>query len=115
MTRNATVLLTLLSFVALVLVIAAWAGRRTHGVADFALGNRRLGLWLTALGYVSSAINPWTLLVLGASAFTVGLAAIWIWAALVCGCLFNLWFVGPRLRTIVQVYGRQGDNCRAVA
>ena len=100
MTRSATVLLTLLMFAAAVLVVAAWAGRRTHGAADFALANRRLGVWLLALGYASAAINPWTLLILGASAFTWGLAAVWIWAALVFGCIGNLWFVAPRLRAI---------------
>jgi sodium/proline symporter len=105
MTRSATVLLTLLTFAAAVLVVAAWAGRRTHGAADFAVANRRLGVWLLALGYASAAINPWTLLILGASAFTWGLAAVWIWAALVFGCIVHLWFVAPRLRAISAAQG----------
>ena len=48
MNRSGTVLLTLLSFAALLLVVAVWAGRRTHNAADFVLANRRLGARLLA-------------------------------------------------------------------
>ena len=105
MTRSATALLTLLVFAAAVLVIAAWAGRRTHGAADFAIANRRLGAWSLGLGYCSAAVNPWLMLILGASAFSWGLAAVWVWAAIVVGCIVNLWFVAPRVRALSASQG----------
>jgi sodium/proline symporter len=45
------------------------------------------------------------MLILGASAFTWGLAAVWVWAALVVGCIVNLWVVAPRLRSLSTSQG----------
>ena len=98
MTRTATAILTLLAFVAALLTIAAWAAHRTHSAADFAIANRRLGVWLTALGYCANAVNAWMLLLLSAAAFMWGLSAVWVWGAVMFGCIVNLWYVAPRLR-----------------
>ena len=98
MTRSATALLTLLVLLAALLSIMTWAARRTHNAADFAIANRRLGPWLVTLGYAASAVNAWMLMTVAAAAFLWGLSAAWIWAAVVSGCIVNLWFVAPRLR-----------------
>lgn len=98
MTRSAAALLTLFAFSAVLLIIAASAGRRTHNASDLVLANRRLGVWLVALGYTASATNMWVLLVMGAAAFVWGLSAVWIWGAIVVGCIINMWYVAPRLR-----------------
>lgn len=99
MTRSATAILTLLAFVAVLLTIAAWAARRTHSAADFAVSNRRQGVWLTALSYSANAVNAWMLLFFGAAAFAWGWSAAWIWGGVMFGCIVNLWFVAPRLRS----------------
>lgn len=98
MSRSAAVLLTLLSFVALLLVVAAWAGRRTHNAADFVLANRRLGAWLLAVSATANTVNGWLLMTLAGAAFAWGLSAAWIWAAFVAGAALNLFFIAPRLR-----------------
>lgn len=98
MTRSATALLTLLVLLAALLSTMAWAARRTHNAADFAIANRRLGPWLVTLGYAASAVNAWMLMTVAAAAFLWGLSAAWIWAAVVSGCIVNLWFIAPRLR-----------------
>ena len=98
MTRSATALLTLLALLAALLSIMTWAARRTHNAADFAIANRRLGAWLITLGYAASAVNAWMLMTVAAAAFLWGLSAAWIWAAVVLGCVVNMWFVAPRLR-----------------
>ena len=72
--------------------------RRTHNAADFAIANRRLGPWLVTLSYAASAVNAWMLMAVAAAAFLWGLSAAWIWAAVVFGCIVNLWFIAPRLR-----------------
>lgn len=114
MTRSATALLTLLALLAAVLSIMTWAARRTHNAADFALANRRLGPWLVTLGYAASAVNAWMLMTVAAAAFLWGLSAAWIWAAVLLGCIVNVWFVAPRLRaaaigsggiTVIHVLG----------
>src|SRR5262245_59502814 len=98
MTRSATALLTLLALLAALLAIMVWASRRTHNAADFAIANRRLGPWLVTLSYAASGVNAWMLMAVAAAAFLWGLSAAWIWAAVVFGCIVNLWFVAPRLR-----------------
>ena len=105
MNRSATVLLTLLSFAALLLVIAAWAGRRTHNAADFVLANRRLGAWLLAASCTANTANAWLLMTLAGAAFAWGFSAIWIWAAFVVGAALNLFFIGPRLRQAAIAQG----------
>jgi sodium/proline symporter len=98
MTRSATALLTLLALLAALLTIMVWALRRTHNAADFAIANRRLGPWLVTLGYAATGVNAWMLMTVAAAAFLWGLSAAWIWAAVVFGCIVNMWFVAPRLR-----------------
>ena len=98
-TRSPTALArTLLALLAALLSIMTWAARRTHNAADFAIANRRLGPWLVTLSYAASAVNAWMLMAVAAAAFMWGLSAAWIWAAVVFGCVINLWFVAPRLR-----------------
>src|SRR5918995_1606913 len=98
MTRTATALLTLLVLLAALLSIMTWTVRRTHNAADFAITNRRLGPWLVSLGYAATGVNAWMLMTVAAAAFLWGLSAAWIWAAVVLGCIVNVWFVAPRLR-----------------
>ncbi len=100
MNRSATVLLTLMAFAALLLVVAAWAGRRTHNAADFALANRRLGVWLVALSCTANTVNGWLLMTLAGAAFAWGWSAIWICGAFILGAAINLFFIAPRLRSI---------------
>lgn len=124
MTRSATVVLTILLLVAALLAISAWASRRTHNAADFALANRRLGPWLVSFGYAANAVNAWILMSVAAAAFTLGISAVWIWAAFVLGCTLNLWFVAPRLRaaaigtgevTVIQILSADaGDRLQPV-
>lgn len=98
MTRSATALLTLLALLAALLSIMAWAARRTHNAADFAIANRRLGPWLVTLSYAATGVNAWMLMTVAAAAFLWGVSAAWIWAAVLFGCVVNMWFVAPRLR-----------------
>ena len=98
MTRSATALLTLLALLAALLSIMTWAARRTHNAADFAIANRRLGPWLVTLSYAATGVNAWMLMTVAAAAFLWGLSAVWIWAAVVFGCVVNVWFIAPRLR-----------------
>src|SRR5688572_30969520 len=124
MTRSATALLTLLALLAALLSIMAWAARRTHNAADFAIANRRLGPWLVTLSYAATGVNAWMLMTVAAAAFLWGLSAAWIWAAVVFGCVVNVWFIAPRLRaasigsggvTVIHVLGVDaGDRLQPI-
>lgn len=105
MTRSGTVLLTMLSFAALLLVVAVWAGRRTHNAADFVLANRRLGAWLLAVSCTANTVNAWLLMTLAGAAFAWGFSAAWIWLAFVFGAALNLFFIAPRVRQVSLAQG----------
>ena len=100
MTPSTAVLLAVLAVCAGVLAIAVVASRRTHNAADFLVANRRLGVWLTALGYSGNASSAWFLLIMGAAAFRWGWSAVWIWVAALLGCVINGWYIAPRLRAL---------------
>lgn len=100
MTPATVALITLTVCGAALLVMAMWGGRRTHNVGDFFLASRRMGIWLVALSHIANASPPWLLFVLCGAAFMWGLAAVWIWAAVVLGYLFNCFWVAPRLRQL---------------
>lgn len=99
MTRSAVALFTLLAIAALSLSLSAWAARRTHNAADFSIANRRLGAWLTALGYSANVVSGWLLLLLCAAAFSSGFAAVWLWLGVVFGAAIVTLYIAPRLRT----------------
>jgi sodium/proline symporter len=99
-TQSAVITVVLLACVGALLAIAVWAGRRTYNAANFVIANRRLDSWLVSLSYAASIATPWMLLLVSAAAFTLGLAAVWIWGAFVAGAIVSAWFVAPRLRSV---------------
>jgi len=100
MSRSSAVFLTLAVYSTLLLVIGAWASRRTHDTDDFFLGGRRLGPIVAALSQAASASSAWTLLGVSGAAFAWGLSAIWILAAVLSGYVLNWFYVAPRLRVL---------------
>jgi Na+/proline symporter len=110
MTHFVAAMLVVCVLIASALVIASWAANRTHNAADFLIGNRRFGAWLTAFGYIGNTLNAWLMLALIAAAFRFGRSAIWMGCGVVLGTLLNVTFVASRLRvfgagsvTIMQV------------
>jgi sodium/proline symporter len=112
MTRATAALIVLCAYGAALFAIALWGGRRTHNGNDFFLASRRLTAWFVALSHVANASPVWLLLALSGAAFAWGLAAAWIWLAVIGGYALNAFYVGPRLRqlsigqgtlTVVQV------------
>jgi Na+/proline symporter len=106
MTRTATVVLTLLFLLAALLSATTWAARRTHNAQDFLVMSRRSGTWLASLSYAGNLASPWLLILIAAAAFEWGLAAIWLGAALVLGCILNVWFIAPRLHAVATGQGQ---------
>jgi sodium/proline symporter len=105
MARSSAIDLMLVVFFVLLIAAAIWAGRRTHNAADFLVASRRLDGWLAAFGYIGGATNAWTLTLVAAAAFTWGLSAIWIGAALVFGAFLSVGYIAPRLRAIASSQG----------
>lgn len=104
MTRSAVITLALTTLVAIILVIAVYAGRRTHHAADYFVASRRLGALLSSAGYLGGASNAWMAIIMAAAAFTLGAAAIWWWISLVLAAALSLFFIAPRLRTLAAAH-----------
>ncbi len=91
----------LVVFVLYLIVLAAigiYCARLNRTLADFVLGGRRLGAWVTALSAQASDMSAWLLIGLPAMAYTNGLAALWAAAGCAMGTAFNWMVVAPRLR-----------------
>lgn len=105
MTRASAVGTVLLAYGSCLLIVAGWAARRTHNAKDFLLANRHFSVGLTALSFTANSTAPWLLLIVCGAAFSWGLAAVWIVAALLIGNVLNWFYVAPRLRALSTAQG----------
>lgn len=87
-----------LAYLGILLVLGFIAERYTKDLEGFLLGDRKMGPWLTALSYESTAYSGWLMLGFPGRAFTRGLAAAWAGIACVIGDSLNWILVSRRLR-----------------
>lgn len=98
-------IVTIVAYGVLMLVIGAWATRRTRNAADFFLSGRRLGPWVAALAQGATQSSAWTLAGVSGAAFLWGRSAAWIWASVVSGYIVNWVWIAPRLRRLSAADG----------
>jgi len=91
------VILTLALYFTGLVLIGAWASRRTADHEDFFLGGRQLGPWVAAISYASSASSAWTLLGLSGAAYVMGPSVVWVALGSYTGMLVAWFWIGPRL------------------
>jgi sodium/proline symporter len=87
-----------LTYLGILLVLGFIAERYTKGLEGFLLGDRKMGPWLTALSYESTAYSGWLMLGFPGRAFSRGLAAVWAGIACVIGDSLNWILVSRPLR-----------------
>ena len=87
-----------LLYLILLATVGAYCVRFNRNLADFVLGGRRLGPWVTALSAQASDMSAWLLIALPAFAYSEGLSALWIVIGLAVGTVFNWLIIAPRLR-----------------
>jgi sodium/proline symporter len=85
-------------YLGILLVLGFVAERYTKSLEGFLLGDRKMGPWLTALSYESTAYSGWLMLGFPGRAFSRGIAAIWAGVACVIGDSLNWLLVSRRLR-----------------
>jgi len=78
--------------------LGVYCARLNRTLADFVLGGRRLGVWVTAISAQASDMSGWLLIGLPATAFAIGLSAVWVVAGCTAGAVFNWLVIAPRLR-----------------
>ncbi|MEM8982093.1 MAG: sodium/proline symporter [Pseudomonadota bacterium] len=90
--------LTLAAYGAALLLIGAWASRRSRSHGDFLLGGRRLGPVIAAFSASASSSSAWTLVGVSSAAYAWGAAAIWLLPATLSGFAINWYLIAPRLQ-----------------
>lgn len=92
------VLTTLLVYHVALLAIGALCRRRTQSEADYILGGKALGPWVTALSACASSSSSWTLLGVSGYAYKNGVCAFWLLPGCVGGFALNWYVLAERLR-----------------
>jgi len=94
-----------LAYLGILLALGFASRRYTKSLEGFLLADRKMGPWLTALSYESTAYSGWLMLGFPGRAFTRGLAAIWAGVACVIGDSLNWLLVSRRLRNETERLG----------
>jgi len=85
--------------------IGVYCMRFNRTLADFVLGGRRMGVWVTGISAQASDMSAWLLIGLPAYAYATGLSAIWMLVGCSAGIVFNWIVIAPRLRRDSARYG----------
>lgn len=80
---------------------------KIKSTAEYFLGGRGVGAWVTALSAQASDMSGWLLMGLPGAVYMAGLGESWIAIGLAVGTILNWIFIAPRLR---HLYGK--DKCR---
>jgi sodium/proline symporter len=92
-------------YLAAMMGISVLAYRRTRDFADYILGGRRLGFWVSALSAEASDMSGWLMLGLPGFAYLFGFQAGWIALGLLVGTYLNWRLVARRLRRYTELAG----------
>lgn len=119
--NNWIVLITMLTYMAMMIIIGFVVSKRNKSSSDFFLGGRQLGPFVTAMSAEASDMSGWLLMGMPGLALMTGVAeAFWTALGLSIGTYLNWFFVAKRLRvyshridafTIPDFFSRRfGDN-----
>ncbi len=97
------VIISIIIYMAGMLLLGYFAYKRTSNLTDYMLGGRDLGPVVTALSAGASDMSGWLLMGLPGSMYLQGVSAGWIVVGLTVGAYLNWLYVAPRLRTYTEV------------
>lgn len=105
-TEQILMLISIIAYLAVVVVVGIICSRRTKNVGDFYLGGRKLGPLVTAMSAEASDMSSWLLMGLPGVAYATGIAdAGWTAIGLAIGTYVNWLVVAKRLRSYSQICG----------
>jgi len=104
MTTNVCIMITIIAYLAIVVVIGLACSKQNKTTDDFYLGGRKLGPVVTAMSAEASDMSSWLLMGLPGVAYATGLAdAAWTAIGLAIGTYVNWLVVAKRLRKYTAV------------
>jgi sodium/proline symporter len=92
-----------LLYLAGMMAIGLFHGRRQKSIADYILGSRNLGVWVTSMSAEAADMSGWLMMGLPGFAYVAGAKAGWIALGLAIGTYVNWKMVAGRLRTYTRV------------
>ncbi len=96
---------TIVVYMGICLVLGFIAYRRTTNLADYILGGRSLGSWVTAFSAQASDMSGWLLMGLPGLAYAAGVNSIWLVLGLIVGTWLNWRYIAAPLRTRTEQLG----------
>ena len=97
--NSAYIVGTIVVYMSVCLLLGYIAWRRTTNLADYILGGRSLGSWVTALSAQATDMSGWLLMGLPGLAYASGFDAAWMAGGLIVGTWANWRFVAAPLRS----------------
>ena len=98
--------LTILVYLAMMLLIGAYYARKSTSASDFYLGGRKLGPFVTAMSAEASDMSSYLLMGLPGLAYLTGVADVgWTAIGLGIGTYLNWLWTAKRLRRYTQITG----------
>ena len=92
------ILVSIVVYMALMVLLGIIAYRRTSTIGDYMLGGRALGPGVAALSAGASDMSGWLLMGLPGAMYASGISNGWIVIGLTIGAYLNWLWVAPRLR-----------------
>ena len=85
-------------YLAMLVGMGLWMARRTRNAADFYIGGRQVGPWVTAFSFVAAYFSSVVIVGGGAFGYKYGMSTLWIGAAnVLVGCTLVWIVLGRRL------------------
>lgn len=91
-------------YFALLVTIGLCARKKNTTEKDFALGNRKLNFWVTAISAHADDMSSWLFLAFPMAIFVSGPYKLWVGIGLIIGMFFNWTLIAPRLRKATEKY-----------
>ncbi len=98
-------LFAILVYFSLALAVGVISYKKQTSSAEFLIGNRSLGYWLTALAAHASDMSNWLFMGYPAIIFTGGLFNGWVAIGLTLCMLLNWQWIAPKLRVLTEKNG----------
>lgn len=95
-------LVTFIAYFIILLAIGLYFYFKSTNIADYLLGGRGMGAWVTALSAQASDMSGWLLMGLPGLIYVSGVAGAWVAIGLFIGTTLNWILVSKRLRVYTQ-------------
>ncbi|MGD9402609.1 MAG: sodium/proline symporter [bacterium] len=101
-----TYIVVLLVYLVILGLVGVFSSRRLKTSADYAIGGRSIGPWVTALSFVAAYFSSVLIIGGGAFGYKYGLSTLWIGASnVLVGCALAWIILGKRIRRMTEETG----------